>query len=360
MKITFVLPHYDVRVSGGYRVVFEYANRLTARGNEVTVMMFAPGLRLTGHERWFSRSALRQVVKRVRHRGRIPWMQLDKRVSMQIRFSDDPVFAPPGDVIVATAWLTAGYVRDAPPNAGSKVYFIQHYEVWDGPEELVNETWKFPLRKIVIARWLADLSVRMDPSSPPAYVPNAIDHNVFKVENPIVDRGGNHVGMLWHPNSSKGARDGLAALEQVHREDPSIRVTLFGYPARPAEIPSWIEYRARLKGQDLVNYYNSLDVFLHTSLSEGWGLTPAEAMACGVAIVATDNPGVLDYAVAGKTALVVPRGNSSAMAQAIVELIRSPEERLAFAEAGVASIQKFDWDSSTSAFEAVLRDTANG
>jgi len=36
MKITFVLP--DVGISGGARVVFEYANRLTERGHNVHIV----------------------------------------------------------------------------------------------------------------------------------------------------------------------------------------------------------------------------------------------------------------------------------------------------------------------------------
>ena len=42
MRITFVLPVFPRGPIGGFRVVYEYANRLTALGCEVTVV----------HERW--------------------------------------------------------------------------------------------------------------------------------------------------------------------------------------------------------------------------------------------------------------------------------------------------------------------
>ncbi|QHC67087.1 glycosyltransferase family 4 protein [Rathayibacter oskolensis] len=360
MRITFVLPHFDQRVSGGYRMVFEYANRLAARGHVVTIIMFAPGLRSRGGRRYASPNALREIAKRWWYRGRIPWMRLDERVDVIIRFRDDPALAPTGDVIIATAWLTARYVRDAPLRSGSKAYFIQHYEIWDGPRADVDETWRFPLEKIVIARWLGDLARSLDPGSVARYVPNAIDHSVFRVVVPSAVRAGDHVGMLWHPNPSKGALDGLRALSSVHAADPGVRVTLFGHPARPSEIPSWIDYRERLTGEDLVDYYNSLDVFLHTSTSEGWGLTPAEAMACGVAVVATDNPGVLDYAVAGETAVVVPRGDAFQMAQGIIDLLGDTQRRLTLAAAGRSMIEQFNWSRATESFERALSEICGG
>ena len=38
MRITFVLPKYKRQPIGGYRVIYEYANRLTARGHQLTVL----------------------------------------------------------------------------------------------------------------------------------------------------------------------------------------------------------------------------------------------------------------------------------------------------------------------------------
>lgn len=37
MKIVFALPSRDIGPIGGYKIVYEYANRLAERGHEVTI-----------------------------------------------------------------------------------------------------------------------------------------------------------------------------------------------------------------------------------------------------------------------------------------------------------------------------------
>ena len=64
--------------------------------------------------------------------------------------------------------------------------------------------------------------------------------------------------------------------------------------------------------------YNTSRVFLCTSWVEGFGLTNVEAMACGAALVTTDNGGSRDYALHGETALVAPCGDVGS-----VERVRS-------------------------------------
>src|SRR3546814_17749375 len=58
-----------------------------------------------------------------------------------------------------------------------------------------------------------------------------------------------------------------------------------------------------------------------SDLGEGWHLPPAEAMACGCAVVSTDIPGVFDYALEGTTALLAPPGDSATLADRLTELL---------------------------------------
>ncbi len=38
MKVTFVLPMYLTSPSGGFKVVYEYANRLAALGHQIAIV----------------------------------------------------------------------------------------------------------------------------------------------------------------------------------------------------------------------------------------------------------------------------------------------------------------------------------
>jgi glycosyltransferase involved in cell wall biosynthesis len=80
-------------------------------------------------------------------------------------------------------------------------------------------------------------------------------------------------------------------------------------------------------------------------------------MACGAAVVSTDNEGVRDYAINGVTALVTPIRNPEALAGAILELLNDDGRRCAIARAGHEMMTTdFNWVSSTDLFEEALID----
>ena len=73
-------------------------------------------------------------------------------------------------------------------------------------------------------------------------------------------------------------------------------------------------------------------------LPSGWEALPIgvlEALACGVPQVATDVGGTGE-AVSAETGVLVPPGDPSALADALVALLGDPARRAAMAEASVA------------------------
>ena len=83
-------------------------------------------------------------------------------------------------------------------------------------------------------------------------------------------------------------------------------------------------------------HYQEADVTLFTSMMEGeaFGLVPLEAMASGCPVVTTGVGGSREYCRDGFNCLLVPPGESSALAGAITHLAKRPEERRRFAEGG--------------------------
>jgi len=290
----------------------------------------------------------------------IPWIDLHDGVRLLVPHGADPDDLPTADVTIATAWHTARYVAARPRRAGAGAYLIQHHETWDGDASEVDDTWRLPLSKVVISRWLAELAGELDPTSGVTYVPNGIDLDTFRLRVPIDARDPHRVGMLVHPARWKATDVGVAALEEARRSVPRLTACLYGRWPRPADLPAWIDYREQLGGDALVDYFNELAVYLHPSLAEGWPLPPAEAMACGVAVIAADNPGVLDYAVPDRTARVVPRGDSSAMASAAVHLTTDTHARVALARRGREAIGAYTWDRAVDAFEGHLLSLTSG
>jgi glycosyltransferase involved in cell wall biosynthesis len=75
-----------------------------------------------------------------------------------------------------------------------------------------------------------------------------------------------------------------------------------------------------------------------------------EAMACGAALVSTDNGGVNDFAVDGESAVIVPVDDPKALSSAALRLLEGQIERDRLALAGSASVARFTWEASNKLF----------
>jgi L-malate glycosyltransferase len=349
MRVTFLLAGYPWKPYGGARVVYEYANALVEAGHEVSVVhprsMPTDTLSHDGVTLSLRRRADR--VRNVLLRPPITWQHIDSRVDLRWVRNLSAATVPDGDVVVATWWGTAEAVRDYPATKGLKAYLIQHYETWSGPDDRVDATWRSGLAMVVIAEWLYErgLELGADPASM-QHVPNALDHERFRVLTPISERP-LRIAMLASDMPWKGTREGIAALEIARAAVPQLEAVCFGTGSRPRQLPEWVAYRRNPDQELLVrDVYNGSAIYLCPSLTEGWGLPAFEAMACGCALVTADCGGVRDFAQHGRTALFAAPGDAHGLAQGIVRLAGDPAERLRLAEAGREAVRRFTWPRS--------------
>jgi L-malate glycosyltransferase len=77
-------------------------------------------------------------------------------------------------------------------------------------------------------------------------------------------------------------------------------------------------------------------------------------MACGCALVTTDNGGFDDFAIDGETALVSPPRDVDSMAHNIVTLLTDDGQRVRIGRTGNRYYRRFDWDASAGVLEAFL------
>jgi hypothetical protein len=99
---------------------------------------------------------------------------------------------------------------------------------------------------------------------------------------------------------------------------------------------------------------SSADLFVDGQRRAGWSNPVAEAMACSLPVVTTDNGGIRDFARHEENALIVPVGDAIAMAAAIRRLIDDPGLRDVLAENGWRTIQQFTYDKTAMAVERIL------
>ncbi len=348
MNIAFVLPCLSAAPVGGFKVVYRYSNLLVERGHRVSVfhpLLWNPA---KGPKR---RLGARYRVARLR-RDRaaiVPWMEIDPRVDLVVCEDSTKVSPPPVEALFATAWQTAELVAAAA--GGEGFYLVQGYETWSSDDaEAVRSTWRLPLRKIVVSRWLEEVAEELGVGAETTYVPIGLDQELWGVDRPSEGRPP-RVGAAFAPY--KDPADAVAALEAARDSVPALEAVGFGTEERPAELPPWVEYERRPDAVALRHLYNSCSVFMQASRNEGWGLPAAESMACGCALVTYDSGGSREYACDGETALVAEPGPEH-LAAAIARLDGDRELRLALARRGREKVREFTWERAVEGLEGVL------
>ena len=347
------MPGYAWTPSGGFRVVYEHANRLVSRGHQVVVVhprhlefYEAPRPSTARGRLRNAKFALMEFVAR----PSIHWQFIDKRVSLLFVPSSDKRYIPNSDVLFATAWNTVRPVMEYPIEKGEKCYFIQGLETWMGPADLVQSTWRTPIKKAVVSRWLFDVG-RLLGADELTYIPNAIDHSLFRVIRPISQRV-RQVVMACSSVSTKRIQDGIEALKIAKMKFPDLNVVLFGAGRRPASIPKWMSYARNPPQEDIVKeFYNNSSIVLSSSVSEGFALPPAEGAACGCSIVATDSGGIRDFAEHDVTALLSPGGRPEALAKNLCLLLADDNLRIRLARAANDRIKQFTWERASRLLE---------
>jgi glycosyltransferase involved in cell wall biosynthesis len=349
LRIQFVLN--SLMLTGGVRVVYEHSRRLRSRGHQVRLLALRRRRPPLGAgaipwkrylvERWWG--GVEDGLRSYGLADAVTWF--------------DPVpggSVPPADVVLATAWGTAQWVLDMPDSAGRKFYLVQGYEAWtEDIRAAVDETWRMPLRKIVIARWLERLAVERFGGTVWCRIPNGVDTERFR-PGPARQGPPFTLAMIYDRNPHKAVEDGLAALWSIHRAEPRTRFVLFGRGRLRHRLPPGSRYVLDPRQSDLPRLYQDADLFVHSSHSEGFSLVTLEAMACGCALVCTAVGEAAEMGRPGEEYVLVPPGRPEELARAVIELLRDPPRLRAIGARGLALARRYNWEHATDLLEQAL------
>lgn len=109
-----------------------------------------------------------------------------------------------------------------------------------------------------------------------------------------------------------------------------------------------------LDGATLERYYARADVFVLASYLEGYGMALAEAVAHGIPVVST-TAGAIPETVPANASLLVPPGDSRALAKALASLMDDPAKRATLAaNAQTARAALPTWSTAATKFAAAL------
>lgn len=369
MEITFVIPF--IALTGGVKAVMEWANQLQAMGHEVTLIYpkaspypwqaSREGLEIKA---WLGRlrGETRYWMLRLVGKNEVRWFPLRANLNRVPDLSEKRI--PEGDIVVAVDWTTAERVSCYSIAKGIKFYLIQGYEVWSGPKERVEATWRMPLRKIVVSSWLKDLAEIQFGQQVLGPLIYGVDFDQFHPQdrqfNNIKFNNIKRIGMLYHGLELKGVADGLRALGIARRKHPDIQLVMYGAEEPRPALPDYVEFHLRPLGARLRKLYCSCDIWLCPSWMEGAGMPSMEAMACKCALVTTDVGAVQDYAVPEETALVSPPRDPEALARNLIRLLGDEEELQRISLAGYEKIREFTWERSAKQLEGFFLEALEG
>lgn len=106
--------------------------------------------------------------------------------------------------------------------------------------------------------------------------------------------------------------------------------------------PASMRFHGRAVRDRASQWYQSCDLFVLPTISDGFALTQLEAMAHGLPVVATPNCG--EVVRPGIDGLIVPIRDPAALAQAIMRFANEPEWRRACSENALERVKDFSLD----------------
>jgi glycosyltransferase involved in cell wall biosynthesis len=336
---------------GGVKVVHEYANRLAHKGHDVTIVY--PVITCSNPFIGGLRRVVKQVYDKITNVAAELYYTPDSRVTVLVIKKARSKYVPDGDAVVAVGWQTAAWVNRLPDCHGKKFYFLQHFETYFRSKKKVLETFRMPLTKIAIARWIIN---KLEELGETALGPlgNAIDPEEFYLEANIKNRP-NDVVVIYHHMNVKGPKDIIAILKQLKKRQ-NISAVLVSSRKPVHRIPSWVKIVIRPSLKELRTLYNSSKIFMHTSHSEGWGLPVMEAMACGCAVAAYANEGVSEFLTDKQNALLAEVGNTIELTLNIIRLLENNQLGELLVENGLKTIEKYTWNNCINKLDRILNN----
>ena len=192
-----------------------------------------------------------------------------------------------------------------------------------------------------------------------------LDHDLYR---PLpVQRDEKLIVYLGRLRKYKCVHFVIQAMKPVRERVPGARLVVVGDGpyrrnlealASSLGLSDAVEFRGHVTQDEKVRLLSQAAVTANPSPKEGWGLTVVEANACGVPVVASRSPGLVDSVRDGQTGLLVEHGSVEQLAGKLVEILvdRGLRERLS--AGAIEWAQQFSWDKCGALSAGVIEEVA--
>ena len=151
----------------------------------------------------------------------------------------------------------------------------------------------------------------------------------------------------------------IKAFERCFASQPHTRLNLAGFgpleddckqyvATKPSEFQQAVNFIGRLAPTEVLEHMATADAYVqHSRVApdgdmEGWPVAIAEAMACGLPIIATRHAGIVDQVIEAETGYLCDEGDWHTMGDHMAKLAADPELRNQIAKQSQQRIMQFD------------------
>jgi glycosyltransferase involved in cell wall biosynthesis len=203
-------------------------------------------------------------------------------------------------------------------------------------------------RNAEVARFVTDAGARPDRVE---HLANGVDTALF---HPVADAGGRAAArerfglpadrVLVLFAGRLVPKKGFQLLLDAHGQDAGYDLVFAGDgDSAPLRGRAGVHHLGTLAPEELAELYRACDLFALPSTAEGFPLTVQEAMASGLPVLTTDEPGYAPYGLDRDQVRLLPR-ETAALRAALAELAADPARRAAMGRYSVAYARaSFDW-----------------
>ncbi len=200
---------------------------------------------------------------------------------------------------------------------------------------------------IAVSRWLARKAEERGVANVEV-IYNGVDSPPFQIDEERDPATILYLGRI--DIFQKGLDKLLLIFELVQREIPDVKLMIAGTGDELDKLKKIatsrglrnISYVGRV-GDKKYSLFARSTVVVLPSRFEGWGMVAVEAAATGTPVVGSGADGLAEAIDDGVSGLVV-RGSEREFADAVIELLRSPQRRKELGEGGRRHAEQFQWE----------------